>query len=196
MIFRDKLVGNYFIFQIFCNEKINCNFRALVYVSFALNESGLAIVADKTDEIYIKGSGTGATIYCTGDFDKFVSVEMDGSVVDPSNYSVADGSTVLTFTSAYLDTLATGRHTVTMNYIDGSVSTTLTILDKDSAGAAGGSGSTNSTTASGTGSAANSGSPVQIAQTGDQTNIAFWVILSIISASACVIVFVRRRKTV
>ena len=152
----------------------------------ALNDAGLAIVADRTDEVYIRYSGTGATIYCTGDFDKFVNVEMDGVVVDPSNYTVVEGSTVLTFASSYLDTLATGQHTVTLNYIDGSISTTLTILDKEDAGAAA-NGSGSSSTAS---SVAN-----RAAKTGVQMNIALWLMLGAASVIIFAAVLVRRKKS-
>ena len=152
-------------------------------------------MADRTDEVYIKGSGTGATIYCTGEFDKFVSVEMDGEIVDPSNYTVVEGSTVLTFSSAYLDTLATGKHTVTLNYIDGSISTTLTILDKEDAVAAGGSGAANGTSASGAGNTAGGSNVNRAAKTGDQANIAVWLILGIASAAVCITVFVRKKKS-
>lgn len=145
----------------------------------ALNEAGLAIVADKTDEVYIRYSGTGAVIYCTGDFDKFVSAEMDGQIVDPSNYTVVEGSTVLTFASAYLDTLATGRHVVTLNFIDGSISTYLTILDKDDAGAGNGSGT---------------GISGRAPQTGDRTNMNMWIVLTIGSAAVCAAVLKTKRK--
>lgn len=152
----------------------------------ALNEFGLAIVADKTDEIYIRFSGTGATIYCTGDFDKFVSVEMDGEIVDPSNYTVAEGSTVLTFTSAYLDTLATGRHVVTLNYIDGSISTYLTILDDEE-------DVDNANTENNSSDADTLNS---VPRTGDYTNTTLWILLIIGSAATGAIIFKVKRKSI
>ena len=37
---------------------------------------------------------------------------MDGTVVDAKNYTVTEGSTIVTFTAEYLESLATGKHTV------------------------------------------------------------------------------------
>ena len=54
---------------------------------------------------------------------------MDGQIVDESNYTVKEGSTIVTFKTEYLETLSVGTHTVTINYKDGSdVDHQLTIL--------------------------------------------------------------------
>lgn len=154
----------------------------------ALTESKLEIVPEKTDEVYVKGSGTDAVIYCTGEYADFVSVEMDGTLVDPGNYKVEDGSTVLTFTSSYLDTLSVGRHTVTLNYIDESISTYLAIVETESQDVTP-SGDGN-ITGSGTG-----GSGVNRAvKTGDQTNVAFALMLSMASVMACITVWGMRKR--
>ena len=48
-----------------------------------------------------------------GDFNLFVKVLVDDKEVDSSNYTVAEGSTIVTLSKAYLSTLSTGRHTMT-----------------------------------------------------------------------------------
>ena len=53
------------------------------------------------------------------DYDKFVEVKVDGSVVDPSNYTVTEGSTIVTFTKAFFDSLGEGEHTVEIVSEDG-----------------------------------------------------------------------------
>ena len=53
------------------------------------------------------------------DYDKFVEVKVDGSVVDPSNYTVTEGSTVVTFTKSFFDSLGEGEHTVEIVSEDG-----------------------------------------------------------------------------
>ena len=83
-----------------------------------------------TDKIYVIGSGTDAAIKCSGAAEDFVSLAIDGEIVDPSYYKVESGSTVLTVLSAFLDKLAVGDHTVTLNYTYDSVDTVLTIVDK------------------------------------------------------------------
>lgn len=89
--------------------------------------SGEGIVSENTDKIYIIGSETETSIYCSYDLSDFVSVAMDGETVDPSNYALAAGSTLLTFKPAYLDTLSVGDHTVTLNYTNATATSVLTI---------------------------------------------------------------------
>ena len=67
------------------------------------------------------------TIKADGELSKFVSVSMDGNIVDAANYTVKSGSTIVTFTKAYLDTLSVGNHTVRFTYTDGYVEAALTI---------------------------------------------------------------------
>ena len=81
----------------------------------------LKIVPEATDYTYMKGDQDGATIKCTGALEDFVSVEVDGALVDHNNYTLKSGSTILTFTAKYLSTLSVGKHEVTMNYTYGSV---------------------------------------------------------------------------
>lgn len=48
----------------------------------------------------------------TAGISSFLRVEVDGTVVDAKNYMVTEGSTIVTFTAEYLESLATGKHTV------------------------------------------------------------------------------------
>ena len=45
---------------------------------------------------------------------------VDGNVIDESNYTVTEGSTVVTFTKAFFDSLGEGEHTVEIISEDGS----------------------------------------------------------------------------
>ena len=89
-------------------------------------EAGIEV----TDKVYVIGSGTDATIKCSGAAEDFVSLAIDGKIVDPSDYKVESGSTVLTVLSAFLDKLSVGDHTATLNYTYGSVDTVLTVIKK------------------------------------------------------------------
>ena len=60
----------------------------------------------------------------------FENIEVDGAVIDASNYSAAAGSLKVTLNASYLNTLANGSHTVKINFRDGSVETALTIRPK------------------------------------------------------------------
>lgn len=74
---------------------------------------------ENTNLTYDPASGDSVTIRCVYPLEDFVSVTVDGEVVDPTNYTLQEGSTILTFTKAYLDTLSEGEHSVTMMYKGG-----------------------------------------------------------------------------
>ncbi|MCR5641161.1 MAG: leucine-rich repeat domain-containing protein [Lachnospiraceae bacterium] len=78
-------------------------------------------------QTYTKGSGGTLTITGDGEYADFSSVQVDGTTIDAGNYSVAEGSTVVTLTNAYLESLSTGSHTFTIVWTDGTASTSLTV---------------------------------------------------------------------
>ena len=53
------------------------------------------------------------------DIDKFVEVRVDSNVVDEANYTVTEGSTIITFTPEYTKTLENGNHTIEIVSNDG-----------------------------------------------------------------------------
>ena len=83
------------------------------------------IILEGTDEIFTIGLDTSASIHCSADRQWFVSVAVDGEIVDEKYYTVSEGSTIITFSSEYLDTLEPGMYTVTLNFTYGSVDTIL-----------------------------------------------------------------------
>ncbi len=80
----------------------------------------LSLVADF--ESYKLFSGKPLTVTGSGEFADFVKVLMDGKTIDSENYTVKEGSTILTFASAYLDTLDPGKHTIEVVWTTGSAS--------------------------------------------------------------------------
>lgn len=75
-----------------------------------------------------KDSSTdGMTFASDAEFADFVSVKVDGAVVDAANYDAKEGSTVITLKNAYLKTLKEGEHTLTIVSKDGEASTKFTI---------------------------------------------------------------------
>ena len=75
----------------------------------------------KPMKTYEAGKDDGITVRATGALEKLQSVKVDGKEVDAANYTLRSGSTILTFTKAYMDTLSNGEHTVTLDYEVGSV---------------------------------------------------------------------------
>lgn len=161
---------------------------------FVAEDPKLEIVLEVTDKVYYIGSGGDATIKCTGELKDFVSVAVDGQIVDPSCYTVSEGSTVLTFLSSYLDTLSVGDHVVTLNYTYGSIDTTLTVLDRNAAnnGAnipeSGSSGNAGADAGNGAKQTAAGGTP----KTGDARLI--WPLCLVFLSSGVVILMLSRKR--
>lgn len=73
------------------------------------------------------------TIKADGDFEKFTGVKVDGELVDSSNYTATEGSTVIEFKAEYLKALDAGEHTVSVVFTDGEATTKFEITeDKNS----------------------------------------------------------------
>lgn len=77
------------------------------------------VVTSGANSSYDKASGKGLTIKVDGEYALFEELKIDGKLVDEKNYTVSEGSTVITFTAAYLNTLADGSHDIEVLYTDG-----------------------------------------------------------------------------
>ena len=93
------------------------------YVEAALKIAAeeLSVVTEKSDLGYQKGDEEGAKIYSTGTFSRFQGIKKDGVEVDSANYTAEEGSTVITFTKAYMESLSDGEHVFELVFRDGSV---------------------------------------------------------------------------
>lgn len=60
-------------------------------------------------------------------FERFRGVEIDGKVVDPSNYDVVKGSARITLHTSYLKSLKPGKHAVTVRFDNGSLNSEFTV---------------------------------------------------------------------
>ena len=87
-------------------------------------------ILDGADSTWTQSTDGTIAIRGNGDFEKFQSVKVDGVVVDTKNYTVAKGSTIITFKEDYLKTLSTGSHTFELVWTDGSATTKFTIAAK------------------------------------------------------------------
>ena len=88
----------------------------------------LEIITEGTDTSYTQGTNVTSSIHCTGEVKNLVSVKMDGQEVDKDNYTVKEGSTIVTFKTNYLESLSPGEHTVTLGYFDGNSINTLLVI--------------------------------------------------------------------
>ncbi len=123
--------------------------------------------------------GMDLVVRADGELTNFSKLYVDDNLVDPSNYTLAKGSTIVTLKASYLDTLPPGEHTIKFVYTDGGEAVTKfkTVAGDDASV---------SDTSSGSGSSGSgsSGSP----KTGD-AGIAMWGILlsvSLVGAAASI----------
>ncbi len=86
------------------------------------------ILDTATDTSYTIGSGACASIHCSGELADLISVAVDGKTVDASSYDLTEGSTIVTFHSDFLDSLAPGDHEVTLTFTTGTATATITVL--------------------------------------------------------------------
>ena len=108
--------------------------------------------------------------------DHFVSIEVDGKVLDPANYTAVSGSLKASLKADYMATLSEGKHTLKVNFDDGSVETTFTVAKKATDN--------------------KSASDNNAAKTGDNNNMMLWIIIMALAlAAGTASVILVRRKT-
>ena len=85
---------------------------------------------DGKNQTFASASPVDLTFRSEGDFDKFVDVKVDGNIVGQSNYTVSEGSTIITLKKEYLQTLSDNVHTIEILSTDGKATTTFTKVGK------------------------------------------------------------------
>ena len=78
------------------------------------------------------GSGTKA-VRSDAPLNKFKEVKVDEAIVDSSNYTLTEGSTIIAFKELYLKTLSKGEHILRIISSDGFASGKITIKEKETA---------------------------------------------------------------
>lgn len=83
------------------------------------------------------------TVRADGEFSKFTGVKVDGKLVDSSNYTASEDSTIIEFKADYLKTLDAGKHTVSIVFTDGEAVTNFEIKNADTSNTGNNTGSDN-----------------------------------------------------
>ena len=86
-------------------------------------------VMTEAPQTWEQGSETGITFRSDALFLDFLSVSLDGVTLAATDYTVSEGSTVVTLTAAYLDTLTVGEHTLTIHSTSGDAAATFTVTE-------------------------------------------------------------------
>ncbi len=74
------------------------------------------------------------TFRSSAPFSEFVAVLVDGVKVDPSNYDVSEGSTIVRLKQSFLDTLSKGSHTIAIQSIGGTAATNFSVTASSNSG--------------------------------------------------------------
>ena len=85
------------------------------------------------EQTWTRGSKDGLAVTSDAPFDGFQKVQVDGKDLDPANYEVKEGSTVVTLKPTYLETLSQGGHSLSIVSDSGTATTTFTIAAKAAA---------------------------------------------------------------
>lgn len=111
----------------------NVNSGHTIEVTFKQEAGSAAVVyqiLNGADGTWTAGDREGFSIRGDGAFSKFTGVKVDGNMLDRSNYTAKEGSTIITLKADYLNTLSVGRHTIEILWTDGSAGTAFTINAK------------------------------------------------------------------
>ena len=129
------------------------------------------------NEKWTQGSANELIFTSNAPLSEFISVTIDGQVVDEKNYVKEEGSTIIKLKADYLSTLSAGNHTISINSTSGSATTAFTIEEI----ATNSSGATTEVSPDATTAV----SPdVESPKTGDNNNLFLWTTLLCISGFA------------
>ena len=106
----------------------------------------------------------------SGEISKFREVKVDGVTVDPVNYTVTEGSTIITFKPEYLKSLSTGNHSFELVWTDGTAATNFTVAE-------------------------NADQSAKSPKTGEDFSMALCTALLMVSCAGLAGMFVRRKKS-
>ena len=152
-------------------------------------------IIDGANSSWTHDSDGNITIRGNGDFSKFTGVKVDGNLIDKSNYTAKEGSTIITLKASYLNTLSAGTNTVEILWTDGSASTTFTIKANTSDNSNNNQNDNNNSDSSDDKpSSGTDKKDVTAPKTGDNTPSVWLFILSILSGTGLIITVKKRRE--
>ena len=169
-------------------------------------------ILDGANTSWEQNSDGSLSIRGSGAISKFVGVKVDGNLVDVKNYTVKEGSTIVTLKADYLNTLSVGNHTFEIIWTDGTASTRFTVSKSDSGsdepkdndGNNGKNDNTNNTPATvpedknnnGTsGSQTDDNQQITAPKTGDNSHTVLWIsLLGVSLAGILSMIYVRKKK--
>ena len=169
-------------------------------------------ILDGANTSWEQNSDGSLSIRGSGAISKFMGVKVDGNLVDVKNYTVKEGSTIVTLKADYLNTLSVGNHTFEIIWTDGTASTGFTVSKSDSGsdepkdndGNNGKNDNTNNTPATApedknnngtSGSQTDDNQQITAPKTGDNSHTVLWIsLLGVSLAGLLSMIYVRKKK--
>ena len=155
----------------------------------AIDPDFKAVIIEGANGVWQKGTKNGLSFTSNAAFADFQKVQVDSKDLDASNYTVKEGSTVVTLNASYLETLSVGKHTLSVVSETGTASTEFTIKAAASSGV-----DQSSQTGDGSNTEAASSDVDQSSETGDSSNMLLWMMLLFISGAVLSTVMWNRRQ--
>ena len=154
-------------------------------------------IINGADSSWTQNTDGNIVIRGNGDFAKFQAVKVDGEVIDVKNYTVVEGSTIVTLKADYLKTLSAGRHSFEIVWADGSAGTHFTVAmntpggnnnddDEDD--------SSNEDAQGEQGGNAAAQTPAASPKTGDASDYVLWTVLLAVSVAGIAGVLMKKKK--
>ena len=81
----------------------------------AIDSTFKPVITAGANGTWQKGTKDGLSFTSNAAFADFQKVQVDGKDLDASNYTVKEGSTIVTLKAEYLETLSVGKHTLAIN---------------------------------------------------------------------------------
>ena len=137
--------------------------------------------ADLATEENVKwesGKANDFVIKIDAEYSDFIGVKVNGKELDKANYTVKEGSTIITISSKYMSALADGKYTISAEFYNSvgeevSFDTVVTVAAT---------------------SAEVPGGAIQAPSTGDNSNVAVWAIAMVVAAGAAFVVAESKRR--
>ena len=126
---------------------------------------------------WTQGSANELIFTSNAPLSEFISVTIDGQVVDEKNYVKEEGSTIIKLKADYLSTLSAGNHTISINSTSGSATTAFTIEETAKA-------SSGATTTTSSGATTAVSTDAKSPKTGDNNNLFLWTTMLCIAGFA------------
>lgn len=136
-------------------------------------DSGFQPAITTGADTWQEGSKDGLSFTSNADFADFIKVQVDGKDLAPSNYTVKEGSTIVTLKAEYLETLSAGKHTLAIVSDTGTATAEFTIE-----------------------AASADDNTTVVPPTGDNSNVDLWIALMLVSVCgiSMATVYSRRKK--